>query len=140
MCTLCRPYDDQSFIRIKLETIAVQLLFSAIDQNMYTLIYSPVHVKEISAISDQVERFELFHLLKETGKFIAPDKQRERKRAEELVSLGLGPADAAHLGFAESAGADFVTCDDRLCNKCRTLDLAIWTGNPVVFCDKEGLR
>ncbi len=40
----------------------------------------------------------------------------------------------------ETAGADFITCDDNLCKKCRALDLAIWTGNPVAFCDKEGLR
>jgi len=57
-----------------------------------------------------------------------------------LVSTGLGVADAAHLVFAEAVESDFITCDDRLCKKCRALDLAIWTGNPVAFCDKEGLR
>jgi len=36
--------------------------------------------------------------------------------------------------------ADFITCDDKLCKKCLTLGLAIWAGNPVAFCDKEGLR
>ena len=140
VCALCRPYDDQSYMRIKLETIAVQLIFSAIDQNMYDLVYSSVHVKEISAISDQIERFELYHLLQETGKFINLDKVRARKRAEKLISTGLGIADAAHLVFAETVGADFITCDDKLCKKCRTSDLIIWTGNPVAFCDKEGLR
>ena len=140
VCALCRPYNDQSYMRINLETIAVQLIFSAIDQNMYDLVYSSVHVKEISAISDQIERFELYHLLQETGKFINFDKVQARKQAEKLVSVGLGPADAAHLVFAETAGADFITCDDKLCKKCRALDLAIWTGSPVVFCDKEGLR
>ena len=140
VCALCRPYDDQSYMRINLETIAVQLIFSAINQNMYDLVYSPVHVKEISAISDQIERFELYHLLQETGVFINVDKVQARKRAEKLVSSGLGVADAAHLIFAEAAEADFITCDDKLCNKCRALDLGIWTGNPVAFCDKEGLR
>ena len=33
-----------------------------------------------------------------------------------------------------------ITCDDKLCKKCRALGLAIWAGNPVAFCDKEGLR
>jgi len=140
VCALCRPYDDQSYMRINLETIAVQLIFSAIDQNMYDLIYSPVHVKEISAISDQVERFELYHLLQETGKFIKIDKMQARKRAEKLVFTDLGVADAAHLVFAEAVEADFITCDDKLRKKCCTLDLAIWAGNPVAFCDKEGLR
>jgi len=57
-----------------------------------------------------------------------------------LVSFVLGPADAAHLAFAEIAGADFVSCDDRLCKKCGEMDLKIWAGNPVAFCEKEGLR
>ena len=140
VCALCRPYDDQSYMRINLETIAVQLIFSAINQNMYDLVYSPVHVKEISAISDQIERFELYHLLQETGVFINVDKVQARKRAEKLVSSGLGVAHAAYLIFAEAAEADFITCDDKLCKKCRALGLAIWTGNPVAFCDKEGLR
>jgi len=116
------------------------LIFSAIDQNMYDLVYSPVHMKEISAISGQIERFKLYHLLQKTGKFIKVDKVQAKKRAENLVSAGLGPADAAHLVFAETVGSDFITCDDKLCKKCRALDLAIWTGNPVAFCDKEGLR
>jgi len=140
VCALCRPYDDQSYMRINLETIAVQLIFSAIDQNMYDLVYSPVHVKEISAISNQVERFELYLLLQDTGKFINVDKVKVRKRAEKLVSTSLGVADAAHLVFAEAAEASFISCDNKLCKKCRALDLAIWTGNPVAFCDKEGLR
>jgi len=76
----------------------------------------------------------------ETAKFIKVDKTYARKRAEKLVSVGLGVADAAHLVFAEAVEADFITCDDKLCKKCRTLDLAIWAGNPVAFCDKEGLR
>ena len=54
VCALCRPYDDQSYLRINLETIAVQLIFSAIDQDMYDLVYSPVHIKEISGISNQL--------------------------------------------------------------------------------------
>jgi hypothetical protein len=33
-------------------------------------------------------------------------------RAEELVRLSFGVADAAHLAFAEFYGAEFVTCDE----------------------------
>ena len=65
---------------------------------------------------------------------------KARNRAEELASEGLGLADAAHLVFAEAVEAAFITCDDKLCKKCRALGLAIWTGNPVAFCDREGLK
>lgn len=140
VCALCRPYDDQSYMRIRMETIAVHLIFSAIERNAYVLAYSTVHMKEIAAISDPVERFELFELLEATAERISSDARDCRNRAEALVSFGLGPADAAHLSHAEAIGADFVTCDDKLCHKCRKLDLKIWTGNPVAFCEKEGLR
>ena len=140
VCSLCRPYDDQSFLRIRLETIAVHLIFSAIEQNAYSLFYSPVHIQELSAMSDQIERFQVFHLLRESGKLIVTDKEIARRRAEKLVTFGLGPADAAHLTFAEIALGDFVTCDDRLCKQCSRLDLKIWAGNPVAFCEKEGLK
>ena len=91
-------------------------------------------------MADQIERFQVFHLLKESGILINSDKEIGRKRAEELVSFGLGPADAAHLTFAEIALADFLTCDDRLCKQCNRLDLKVWAGNPVAFCEKEGLK
>lgn len=99
-----------------------------------------MNIQELSAMADQIERFQVFHLLRESGKFIVSQKQIGTKRAEELVSFGLGPADAAHLTFSEIALADFVTCDDRLCKQCSRLDLKVWAGNPVAFCEKEGLK
>ena len=54
-CALCRPYDDQSYTRIHLETTAVQLILRAIERGDYELFYSPVHEKEISAISNYQE-------------------------------------------------------------------------------------
>ena len=116
------------------------MIFSEVDEKRYVLRFSPVHIKEISAIVDQIERVELLHFLKVTGKLIQPSAQSERQRAEELVCLGLGPGDAAHISFAETTHCDFVTCDDRLCKKCSKLDLRIWIGNPVAFCEKEGLK
>jgi len=41
-----------------------------------------------------------------------------RIRAERLYDNGIGVADAAHVAFAEAAGANFVTCDDRLLKRC----------------------
>jgi len=48
--------------------------------------------------------------------------------------------DAAHVAFAEFVGADFITCDDRLINKCKKLNIGIWVGNPIAFCEKEELK
>jgi len=119
--------------------VAVQLILSAVERERYQLVYSPVHVVDISAISDVIERLEFFALMHEAGEVVIVDKTRARSRAEEFVSVGIGLADAAHLAFAESAEADFITCDDRLWKKCSAPGLLIWVGNPVAFCEKEGL-
>jgi predicted nucleic acid-binding protein len=56
------------------------------------------------------------------------------------LQLGLGPADAAHLAFAEAAQADFITCDDRLIRQCRRFKPSVWFGAPNAFCDRENLK
>jgi predicted nucleic acid-binding protein len=68
------------------------------------------------------------------------DPKEARKRAEQLTQEGLGPADAAHLAFAEAAGGDFITCDDRLLRQCGRVKPIVWFGNPIAFCEKENLK
>ena len=67
-------------------------------------------------------------------------REKARERAEELVKTGFGVADAAHVAFAEEAGAQFISCDDSLIKKCRNHDIKVWCSDPVAFCVKEGLR
>ena len=140
VCALCRPFDDQSQIRIRLETEAVQLILSHVRAGSLGLTVSSVHDAEIAAIDDLAERTHLQVMLQQIGQRVSPDLSQTRQRAEALVQQGLGPADAAHLAYAEQAGADFVTCDDRLIRQCRRVKPGIWFGTPVAFCDKENLR
>ena len=140
VCTLCRPFDDQTQIRIRLETEAVQLILSHIRLESLTCIISPVHRIESGAISDFTEREYLLALLEEIGVEAAVERAAVRERAEALAGQGLGPADAAHLAFAEAADADFVTTDDRLVRQCQRVGAAVWCGNPVAYCEKEDLR
>ncbi len=44
------------------------------------------------------------------------------------------------MAFAESYGAEFITCDDNLLKKSLMHKIAVWCGSPVAFCEKEGLR
>ena len=50
--------------------------------------------------------------------YTAVNISKTRERAEELVSIGFGVADAAHIAFAEKSGTPFISCDDRLIKKC----------------------
>lgn len=114
VCALCRPFDDQTQMRIRLETEAVQLILSYARSGDLTLIASPVHDIEIGAFDDAIEREHLLSILDIIGSRVVYDSYEVRQRAEELTEAGLGPAGDAHLAFAEAAGASFVTCDDRL--------------------------
>jgi predicted nucleic acid-binding protein len=68
------------------------------------------------------------------------DISKIRERAEDLMGLGFGVADSAHVAFAESSGAQFITCDEKLLKKCLSHKIRVWCGNPVSFCEKEGLK
>lgn len=139
VCALCRSFDDQAQIRIRVEAEAVQLILSYVRTGDLILMTSPAHHVEIGAITDATERVHLFALLQQSGAEPTFELSHVRQRAEALMSQGLGLADAAHLAFAEAAGADFVTCDDRLLRQCRRIGSPVWCGTPLAFCDKEAL-
>jgi predicted nucleic acid-binding protein len=140
VCALCRPFDDQYQLRIHLETSAVGLILSHVRQAEIGLIVSPVHELEISAIPDLEERGQLLLLLEELGTWGEFHMETARARAEQWIGRGMGPADAAHLSFAEEAGADFITVDDRLLRQCRQGSPVVWCGTPPAYCEKENLR
>lgn len=114
VCALCRPFDDQEYMRVRLETEAVNLILSKVRDGNYKLIVSPVHIKEIKAISDTIERVELQMVLSEWGEQIHVNMAETRSMAEDLVNSGFGIADAAHVAFAEQAEVPFISCDDWL--------------------------
>lgn len=139
VCTLCRPFDDQTQMRIRLETEAVQLILSYVRSGELVLVVSPVHDIEINAIDDIAEREHLAVMLRRIGQRPSIDLPSTRERAELFVKKGLGPADAAHLAFAEATGANFITCDDRLLRQCKRIKLIISVSSPLTFCDEENL-
>ena len=140
VCTLCRPFDEQNYLRIHIETEAVKLILSKLKEGVYKLLVSPVHIKEIEANSDIFERIKIRTILDKLGEFIIANRIQAQKRAEELVELGFGIADAAHIAFAEQNATHFISCDDLLIKKCLQYKINVWCGNPIVFCDMEGLK
>jgi predicted nucleic acid-binding protein len=139
VCALCRPFDDQVQMRIRLETEAVQLILSYVRSGNLVLIVSSAHDIEIGAMDNAVERERLLSTLDEVGCRIAFNSHAVRRRAEEWTGKGLGPADAAHLAFAEAAQASFITCDERLLRQCRRVRPKVWFGTPIAFCARENL-
>ena len=140
VCTLCRPFDDQHLLRIRLETDACYLILRAFQGGKCEMIVSPVHLEEVNSIGDPQERSELLALLAKFSSSGLNDLPRTRMRAEELYSMGFGIADAAHVAFAESCADFFISCDDKLVKRCRKRHVNIRTMNPVEFCFTEGLK
>lgn len=85
VCALSRPFDEQNYLRIRLETESVNLILSKVREGSYRLLASPVHVKEVEAIPDTFERIELQTVLERLGEPVSVNKHETRKRAEELV-------------------------------------------------------
>lgn len=142
VCALCRPFDDQNYLRIKMETVAVDLILSKVKSSFYALNYSPVHESEIKSIEDEFERQELFATLNFLGKPIdlGIRKSEVKKRTKELIDLKFGIADAAHLAFAEASNSFFISCDDKLISRCKRHDINVWYGSPIEFCEKEDIK
>ena len=140
VCVLSRPYDDQSQLRIRLESDAVLLIVGAIQSGLYILKYSPVHFAEISAIEDARERIAIESFLLFYGKAAVFDLNVGRERAEYFCRQGLGVADAAHLSFAEACADVLISCDDRFVKKARNIRLGCELLTPVEFCEREKIR
>ncbi len=140
VCVICRPFDNQDQMRIRLETSAYYLILRAIEEKRISMVVSPVHYEEVSAISDSQERSEIIKMLKDYGEKVNCDLTKARARAEHLETKGFGIADAAHAAFAEFSSQFFISCDDNLLKKCKLHDLEVVALNPVEFTIREDLR
>ncbi len=140
VCTLCRPFDDQSQMRIRLETNAYYLILQAIRNTHYDMLVSAVHFEEVSAMSDAQEKQEILTILATLGIQAQCDLITTRARAEALYSQRFGVADAAHVAFAEATANVFITCDDRLIKKCKREQVLVSVMNPVEFAIAEDLK
>ncbi len=140
VCTLCRPFDNQGVMRIRLETDAYYLILNGIQNKEYEMVISPVHFKEIESIEDIREKMHIIQLLHSYGKEPSYNFEQGKRRVEELASSAFGIADAAHVAFAEQAAEYFITCDDKLRKRSTRTQCAIEILSPIEFCIKEDLR
>ncbi len=117
-----RPFDDQSQPRIWLEALACSLLLQMIEEERILLITSSVVSYENSRSPFPERQFWVNQILA-MATMHQQVTESIRQRARRLEGHGIKAVDALHLACAESANADFfVTCDDRLLRRYRSLD------------------
>ncbi len=122
MCSLQRPLDDRSQLRVRLEAEAVLAVLSHCRSGRSEIFSSDALEYEAVRNPHPVRRAHALDILGEADEFVVASPELET-RARTWVEAGLKPLDALHLAGAVEAGADFFcTCDDRLLKRARSLN------------------
>ena len=116
-CCYNRPYDDQSQLRISLETQAKLHIQDLVKHKKTDLVTSYVLWYENSQNPFEVRKLSISEFIQEnTAEYIDVDKAGDiRTKAEEIMKTGVKMKDAYHIACAIYAKCNyFLTTDDRL--------------------------
>jgi predicted nucleic acid-binding protein len=131
-----RPFDDQSQMRIRLETVTITMIFALIETGHFSAKWSFVLEYENSRNPSPERKALARYLAQSCDSTIEPDEPI-RELAKQLSEVHkIRGRDALHLACAELAACDYlVTCDDRLIRQGKRLGekgiLTVKTINPV---------
>ncbi len=135
---LNRPFDDQSQVRIKLETEAFLAILERIEVGELAMVGSSVldFENEANPFPERKERVESY--LKLASQFVKVDEDL-KERAETIARLGFKGFDALHLACAEMATETFLTVDDKMIRRAtdRADGLDVKVLNPIDFVRTE---
>ena len=121
-CSIQRPLDSKSQVRVSLEAEAVLGLLSLCESGLIELISSEVLLFEINRNPNLTRREFGLEVLSNAKSFILLNEEIEL-RARELNKAGIKPLDALHLATAENCQADyFCTCDDKILKLMKSLE------------------
>ena len=124
MCSLQRPLDDKSQLRVLVEAQAILGVLALCESGKVDLIASEALIFENDANPDAVRRDFTSQTLAKATHFVQTDEQIQAQ-AQTFIDAGLKPLDALHLASAIAAKADFLcTSDDRFLKRARALSTA----------------
>ncbi|MDE0010971.1 MAG: PIN domain-containing protein [Candidatus Poribacteria bacterium] len=134
-CCLSRPFNDQTQIRIRRETDAIEKIFDAFITNRWLWVVSETLVHEVNNNPNWIERARIKAQINDAHQNVLIGSI-ENLRGEQLEALGFKWFDALHLACAESSNADiFLTTDDRLLRRAKRLssELRVRVENPYIW-------
>ena len=136
-CCYNRPYDDQTQLRIELETKAKLFIQFQITENKILLVTSVILEYENNDNPYELRKIVINDFLKHASEYI--DKSEEvLNTAREISQKGIKTKDASHLACAIYAKCDyFLTTDDRL---LKYKDDRIRTISPIDFIMLEDVN
>ena len=116
-CVFNRPFDDQTSIRIKLETEAKLYIQNKIFKNVIELVWSYILEYE-NEQNPFIERREAIKEWKNLAVLDIEENEIILKRAKKLVTIGLKSKDALHIACAIEGKVEyFLTTDDKILKK-----------------------
>jgi len=121
-CSLQRPLDSKTQIRIALEAEAVLGILSLCETGEVDLVSSDVLLFETGRNPHLTRQRYALEVLSRAREFAALSAWIE-ERARVLDVAGIRPLDALHLASAESAQADYLcTCDDQFLRRAKEIE------------------
>jgi hypothetical protein len=137
-CCYSRPSDDQTQLRVRLESEAILDILERAIRGEWTIIGSGAVQAELAVIRDPDRQLAAKELAGYSAEHVYLDEDRH-ERGKALERMGLRGYDSVHVACAEAAGADvLLTTDDALIRRARRLQhqLAVRVANPVSWLEE----
>jgi hypothetical protein len=133
ICCFNRPYDDQSHLRIKIESEAKLKIQEEIRSGVYKLVWSYILDYENSKNpfverKEQIAKWRIYASedIQESGELLG--------LAGMLIEYGVKKIDSLHIASAIQAGANFfLTTDDGILKKALPLIKGVRITDPIDF-------
>ncbi len=120
MCSLQRPLDDKTQLRIALEAEAVLGILALCQSGAAQLLSSDALEYETGRNPHPLRKAHAEGILARAVQVVRVSDEL-KQRAGAYNAAGLKPLDALHLACAAQAGAEFFcTCDDQLLERSRS--------------------
>ena len=131
-CCFNRPFDDQSQIKIKLESEAKLYIQGKVIEKEIELVWSYILDYENNH-NPFDERKNIINKWKKKAIIDVVENNKILKKANELIKKGIKTKDALHIACAVHAASDyFITTDEQIIKKCKTLrDISVI--NPLQY-------
>jgi hypothetical protein len=117
ICSYNRPFDDQSQMKVRLETEAKLFIQAGIRDKKYSMVWSYMH-DYANNDNPYEEKRKAIAPWKDISDYYCPSSDDIIKAGHKIMGLGIKPKGSLHVSCVITSTCDyFITTDKRLTNK-----------------------